>query len=325
MKYPLAITNWLIDMYGTNIMLGYDIMCAFSITLERSSIGKKARDANLKGIVPSFHGYAHNRACQLEWHPLYTNGVGLEDFEECEHTLSQSNQLAAVTRLATPYHRHQQINEFFLHHDQDKYVMSADFIYHNYRQALETICSSQAELSILSENLHLESHDYENYISDELEYLNTLKEERPSVDNGQEYVTLFEKLFKAKEESFKATTAYEELVCNIQVQGEQFRNVGESKKIKTHYRVTWKQLQVIEEEVLRFCYSCRGFEGDHLIETRWTSEMPEYQNAVRESTRHKYSRAVDELERLVVQRLLEMAKLGIAGIGMLSGSFLPIL
>ncbi|KIL54457.1 hypothetical protein M378DRAFT_18862 [Amanita muscaria Koide BX008] len=43
--------------------------------------------------------------------------------------------------------------------------------------------------------------------------------------------------------------------------------------------------------------------------------MPEYQNAVRESTRHKYSRAVDELERLVVQRLLEMAKLGIAGIG----------
>ena len=127
MKYPLAITDRLIDTYGSNIMVGYDIMCAFNVTLQRSSIGKKACDAKLKGVVPSFHGYAHNCICQLDWHPLYTNSVGLEDFEECERTFSQSNELAAVTRLATPYHRHQQINEFLLHHDQDKYAASGTY------------------------------------------------------------------------------------------------------------------------------------------------------------------------------------------------------
>ena len=74
-----------------------------------------------------------------------------------------------------------------------------------------------------------------------------------------------------------------------------------------------RQLHIIEQEVL-----C--FEANHLIETRWTSETKEYQLAAREHTQHKYLKAVDELERLVVQRLLEMAKLGIAGVGALTSS-----
>ncbi len=124
MKYPLVITDHLINTYGPRIALGYDIMCAFNVTLARSSIGVKARDAGLVGVVPSFHGYAHNCDCQLGWHPLYTDGVGLEDFEECERTFSKSNELATVTRFATPYHRHQEINEFIVHHNIDKHVNS---------------------------------------------------------------------------------------------------------------------------------------------------------------------------------------------------------
>lgn len=124
MKYPLAVTDHLINTFGSDIALGYDIMCAFNVTLDRSSIGVKARDAGLVGVVPSFHGYAHNRGCQLDWHPLYTDGVGLEDFEECERTFSKSNELAMVTRFSTPYHRHQEINEFLFHHDLDKYATS---------------------------------------------------------------------------------------------------------------------------------------------------------------------------------------------------------
>jgi hypothetical protein len=124
MKYPLAITDRLIDTYGSHIALGYDIMCAFNVTLACSSIGDKARDAGLFGVVPSFHGYAHNHGCQLDWHPLYNEGIGLEDFEECERTFSKSNELAVVTRFSTQYHRHQEINEFLFHHDLDKYMTS---------------------------------------------------------------------------------------------------------------------------------------------------------------------------------------------------------
>jgi len=124
MKYPLAIVNRLFDTYGADICLGYDIMCAFFKTLSRSSLGSKTIAFQLHGVVRSFHGHAHNRGCQLRWHPMYTEGVGLEDFEECERTFCKSNELASVTRLASPYHRHQHIDEHFRFHDEDKHASS---------------------------------------------------------------------------------------------------------------------------------------------------------------------------------------------------------
>ncbi|KAF7330598.1 hypothetical protein MSAN_02460000 [Mycena sanguinolenta] len=84
MKYPLAMVKYLLDHYGADIGLGYDIMCAFFKTLMRSSLKPHVTGMRLRGIVPAFHGHAHNRACQLGWHPLYVDSVGLEDFEECE-------------------------------------------------------------------------------------------------------------------------------------------------------------------------------------------------------------------------------------------------
>jgi hypothetical protein len=60
----------------------------------------------------------------LKHYPLYRDGVGLEDFEECERTFGKSNELAAVTRLASPYHHAQHINEHFRFHDQDKHAAS---------------------------------------------------------------------------------------------------------------------------------------------------------------------------------------------------------
>ena len=86
MKYPLALVNKLLDVFGPNLLLGYDIMCAFWKTLSRSSLGAKVTALRLRGVVPAFHGHAHNRICQLGWHPMYMEHVGLEDFEECERT-----------------------------------------------------------------------------------------------------------------------------------------------------------------------------------------------------------------------------------------------
>lgn len=124
MKYPLAVVERLLELYGSDICLGYDIMCAFIKTLSQSVLGPKKVAFHLHGVVPSFHGHAHNRSCQLHWHPMYTEGVGLEDFEECERTFGNSNELAAVTRLASPYHRSQHIDEHFAFHDQDKHAAS---------------------------------------------------------------------------------------------------------------------------------------------------------------------------------------------------------
>jgi Kyakuja-Dileera-Zisupton transposase len=127
MKYPIAVVNRLLDQYGEDIGLGYDIMCAFIKTLLRSSLGAKTVGLRLQGIVPAFHGHAHNRGCQVHWHPMYMEGVGLEDFEECERTFYKSNELASITRLASPFHRQQQIDEHFFFHDLDKHAASGSF------------------------------------------------------------------------------------------------------------------------------------------------------------------------------------------------------
>ena len=124
MKYPHAMVNCLLKTYGADICLGYDIMCAFIKTLLRSVLGPKVTAFLLNGVVPSFHGHRQNQSCQLHWHPMYTKGVGLEDFEECEWTFAKSNELARVTCLASPYHCFQQINKHFMFHDFDKHVSS---------------------------------------------------------------------------------------------------------------------------------------------------------------------------------------------------------
>ena len=129
MKYPLSIINRLLQIFGSDICLGYDIMCAFMTTLRNSSLGNKAVAFRLSGVVPAFHGHAHNRGCQCQWHPLFVEGVGIEDFEECERTFCRSNELASVTRLATPFHRQQHIDEHFFFHDLDKHASSGIFLY----------------------------------------------------------------------------------------------------------------------------------------------------------------------------------------------------
>lgn len=59
------------------------------------------------------------------------------------------------------------------------------------------------------------------------------------------------------------------------------------------------------------------FENAHndIITERWTPNMQEYKDAKILMSQRTYCRAIDELERLVVQRLFEMTKLGMSGVG----------
>ncbi|KAJ6631847.1 hypothetical protein B0H10DRAFT_1937603 [Mycena sp. CBHHK59/15] len=260
MKYPLAIVAKLFELYGADIGLGYDII----------SLGRKTVALWLQGIVPAFHGHAHNRGCQLGWHPTYVEGAGLEDFEECEHTFCLSNNLASCTRLATPFHRQQQIDEHFHFHDMDKHAASGNFIFQNYRQAIEKMTSNKLKLRALEEQLHTTAADYEKDLKDEAHHLDSLKNEPPDVHKTVDYIELLGKLDIA-------TT--------------------------THTR-----LLLVNEEVSHF-------EVEHGFEERWDSASKEYQDALVTMGQRRYRRALDKLECLVVQRLLELTKLSMSGVG----------
>lgn len=51
------------------------------------------------------------------------------------------------------------------------------------------------------------------------------------------------------------------------------------------------------------------------VETRWTPNDVEYQQASAYLTNRRFVRAVEQLEGLVVQRLFELAKSNLAGTG----------
>ncbi|TFK59070.1 hypothetical protein BDN72DRAFT_873096 [Pluteus cervinus] len=292
MKYPIAHVRALIDRYGASIGLGYDIFCQLMKTLRKSSLAGDVVSNALDGVVPAFHGYAHNRLCQLSWHPLYKDGTGIEDFEECERTFSKSNELAAVTRLATPFHRRQQIEEHFNFHDLDKFAASGTFIYQNYVQALERIRVDGAALRSLEADF-ADQPDYEQMLKDEKSYLESLKKEDPQRAQDFEQESDASKKEYGKRDYYTIHMGYTQKEISL---------------INARYLSTYKKW-LAHGELLSV------FEISHEITIRWVPQSVEWQRTEKLYRERAYLKALDNLERLYIQRMLEMTKLGMSGIG----------
>ncbi|KAG2075705.1 hypothetical protein BDR04DRAFT_1126179 [Suillus decipiens] len=99
-KYPLVIMDALIDLYGQDIGVGYDVSCTFS-------------------KIIAFHGYAHSHLCQVQHHPMYLISFGLEDLKTMEHIFSASNAVSCTIHYATKYHWTQALDLHFQQWDDD--------------------------------------------------------------------------------------------------------------------------------------------------------------------------------------------------------------
>ncbi|KAJ7870096.1 hypothetical protein B0H14DRAFT_2345835, partial [Mycena olivaceomarginata] len=201
------------------------------------------------GVVPAFHRHAHNRMCQIGWHPIYVDGAGLEDFEECEHTFCLWNNLASCTRLATPFHRQQQIDEHFYFHDQNKHAASGNFIFQNYRQVVEKITTNKLKLKVLEEQLHTTAANYEQDLKDERTHLESLLREPAEVQKTVDYIELLAKLQAAIDASSAAERDFRNLEALIILDKIQDRAIT---NIRTRYRMTFTRLSLVEEELSRF-------------------------------------------------------------------------
>ncbi|KAF8220091.1 hypothetical protein L208DRAFT_1335769 [Tricholoma matsutake] len=127
-------------------------------------------------MVGAFRGHAHNRACQLEWHPLYIKGTGHSNGEGCEHVFASSNDLARGTHHASCFHCHQAIEEHFMFWDQDKYANLSLFIQNHYREAIQAVQSLEAELVILCGQLENTDEEFIQHLALEKKYLQDLTE-----------------------------------------------------------------------------------------------------------------------------------------------------
>ncbi|KAK0221122.1 hypothetical protein EDD85DRAFT_960288 [Armillaria nabsnona] len=187
-KYPLAITNKIIKGLGQDLTCGYDVGCKFGMTIAKSPLGVLATEQNHTTVVGAFHRHAHCRICQICNLPLYTDGQGLTDHEECKRYFSESNALASSTRYASCFHHMQAIVQWMKHKDRvDTYSRLSKFLCDNYRQAL----SIMATIPVLQDTiikLNISSSKcFPQWLAEELAYLKNQKQDPPEEILEMEY------------------------------------------------------------------------------------------------------------------------------------------
>ncbi|KAN0087911.1 hypothetical protein V8E55_006532 [Tylopilus felleus] len=187
-KYLLAIVNRLLSVYRPKGGCAYNIGCAFSKTASASSIAPKIQALGLRFMVGVFHGHAHNRLCQLDWHPMYIEGTGNTEGEGCEHVFLISNELARSTCHATGFHCHQSVEEHFTFWNEDKYKLLTRFIRNHYHEAMASVHKLTGELEVLKDQLGLTDADFPHFVAEERAYLVSLKQPPPLDVTKTQYV-----------------------------------------------------------------------------------------------------------------------------------------
>ena len=124
--------------------------------------------------------------------------MGLEDLETMERIFSASNQLASVTRYASPYRRRVLIAMFFEQWDAEKYSNIGLMLYNNYRQALQIIDEKTPMLREAMDALQITDTDLRDYELEECKYFSTLRDEDPEELRDILYVEALRELWETR-------------------------------------------------------------------------------------------------------------------------------
>ncbi|KAG8727744.1 hypothetical protein FRC11_012539, partial [Ceratobasidium sp. 423] len=304
-KYALSIVHTLISELGSDILMGYDIGCTAKGTAERSPlVGPLVRESRFDMLVGSFHGAAHNRKCQLKNHPINRLGAGLTPFENCEQFFSSINRIAALTRLASPYHRHERIHIHLDAWDEDQHRNIGYLLRSRYRHAVKERDTAQATITRLNPEVSVET--LEEYIHAEQEYLERGQKPLPEDLFKIEYLSKLKRLRSKGEEYEQCRKVVSHPVGSHSVGLRQSTLVSSNHEARQ--RNTLDQLILLQDDILRY-------EAVYGIEQRWTSTSAEWMEAERLEHNQKFQQVVDELERLVVKRLFELSRAGLARTG----------
>ncbi|KAG0692671.1 hypothetical protein DFH29DRAFT_882163 [Suillus ampliporus] len=318
-KYALATANKLIDVYGPNGVTGYDIGCSFSKTAAASSIADKVKTLNHRFVVNSFHRHAHNRRCQLQYHTLYQEGLGIEDLETCERVFSGSNAVAPLICHASYFHWLQFIDLQFDQWDQDRYQELSQFLYNNYKQALDIINDVTPTVEELKAQLDLTDADFHRWNVEELEYLESLASEVEYDPQKTAYVEALQSLMMADFicEVFLGLNMVVSLRFNFSrmYQPISHNTPGYAKDLKQPPEHGKLNVEPCTTKLLLEMNTVLDLERRIGITQCWTPADLEYQEALKYLHNRQFIRAVQHLEGLVVQRLFELAKANLAGTG----------
>ncbi|KAG9090732.1 hypothetical protein FS749_000325 [Ceratobasidium sp. UAMH 11750] len=302
-KYGLSTVDRLTSIHGERMLFGYDCGCSFEGTIFRApTIGPRARAAKLRCCTGAFHGPAHNRTCQLKYHSRYFPGAGLTDFENCETLFSSSNRLASSTRFASKYHRHQRIHRHLDGWDDDQHANLGRLLRSKYKSALAVIERAEASISHLAPDVP--SDRLENFLEWEEKYLAALKVEDPDNTKMVEYLELRERLETLETEY----NTHRKTFVSYNPSSGDLRKAAATNRIEARARNTMNQLFTVQQAVA-------DFEEKHNISIPWTRSMKEWTDAEDIRRNRDLQRCIDDLERLSVQRIFELSRAGLRGLG----------
>ncbi|KAH7904479.1 hypothetical protein BJ138DRAFT_1019105, partial [Hygrophoropsis aurantiaca] len=304
-KYPIATVNKLLDVLGDNQAIGSDIGCSFKTTLAASSVGEKARMRRLTLAVNAFHGYAHERKCQLRNHPLYLQGFGLEDLEVCERVFSASNSVAPLIRHASHFHYVQFLDLHFQQWNLDKYLELSRFLMNNYKQATSIISEYSKDLALFLANRTADDPEFEPEVwaAEELHYLSTASDEPERNILEIQYV---------EEAAYGGVTSVQFMSytpSDFTPSSGLSTTARESSKRGVRERNAARRKLELQMNVIN------DLEHRLNIDDRWSEDHPSYVETLQYVKQREFIRTVDELEALVVHRLLELSKANLAGTG----------
>ncbi|KAJ7735271.1 hypothetical protein DFH07DRAFT_870772 [Mycena maculata] len=315
-KYGFTVTAHLLRVLGEHGN-GYDIGCEYAKRCKSHPVlSKLAAENNFKSLVGSFHGHGHNRRCQTRNLTTYVKGVGLESLEGCEAYFSKSNALAATTRHASRFHRQQAIVNYMKHTDKfDTYQGLCKYFYHfyfhavliKYRRALE-IKGTYGSLCDAMQRLQVESREvFKSWLEQEKTYLRTLSREPLEETLEIEY---YQKLVNLQAAEARVLDVCGVVAPFMPAEGE--ASYAEATKTTRRIETQCRHAQEMRDKALG---AVHDLELRIPIDTRWIEGGEKWEAAARMAHRHRYQRALDHLEGLVVARMFELAKCHMSGTG----------
>ncbi|KAJ7586885.1 hypothetical protein C8J56DRAFT_1051186 [Mycena floridula] len=288
MKYAISILNRFFGILPQQLGGGYDIGCSFDITLHQSRLGPKAREELYTLLIGLFHGYSHNRLCQLLRLVLYLEGMGLEDFEVCERYFS----------------------EYARHHDSfHTYANLSKFLVDNYKQALD-ILTTEPAFKVSMKEMGISSTDvFAEWLSDELEYMRTrVKAVVPEQEKLEtEYYLLLVKFKETREALHAVQQLWIKVDTPETISGPERDNTAtiETKRRQSRecFNLQLEEVQALEKRL------------DILPQDRWKEGDANWVLNAERAAMSLYQKRLDRLEGLVVGRILELEKMNQAQTG----------
>ncbi|KAJ7232098.1 hypothetical protein C8J57DRAFT_1091368 [Mycena rebaudengoi] len=307
-KYRFAVVKYLIDALG-EVGCGYDIGCKFGVRVNRHPVlGPLARAHQFRSLVGAFHGHRHNRLCQLCNLVTYVEGVGLEDLEYCETYFSKSNALAASTRYATSFHRHQTIVAYLAHMDvYDTYQTLSLLLANKYKRALE-LKRTASTLEETMRTLGIESGvTFSQWLAAEMTCLQNLSKELLEETLAMEY---YQKLVNLAERE----------ACMEEIMGIAIAPMDASSE--SNYAEAAKRTRRLESQRrhtlelhAKALMAIHDLELQLDVAVRWTAGTPEWEAAATLVSNRHYQRALDKLQGLIIAHIFELTKMNMSGTG----------